>query len=578
MTPRRLAWIIPAVLVATAVAYTAWLVWQVQGELRAAEESATELQAAWRSQDVDGREAAADDLADDAGAARAHTEGVWWRALGHLPIVGDDASGVAAMSKSLDVIARDAVAPLGQTVDNLDGLVIDGRIDLGAVADLEEPVQQAHAALVAAEDDLAGLDSDSFVDSLRTRFDDYADLVHDLRTGLASADTAVGVLPAMAGADGARDYLLIFQNNAELRATGGLPGSWALVHAEHGALGITRQGSANDFAVPAQPLGNLSRPELAVYGSVFGQYFHDAGFTPDFPRAADLWRAHWDVEHPDEPIDGVVAIDPVALSYLLEGTGPVVVDGTTLDASNVVPALLSDPYLHLTQPEQDVYFQRVARAIFEATTRDLASPVDFVDGLARATSEGRLRVASFDADVRDELEGTGVEGALAGDDGETPHVDVGLNDLTGSKMSYYVRYDGSVAATDCVDDTQRLVGSMTLRQVISPDEAKELPVSVTGGGQYGTDPGSQYVMVRIYGPWGGSIDEVRLDGRTLDAAEPIELDGRPVVSVDVLLSSLKVSRLAWDATTGPGQTGSGQLHMTPSVVPGDDSGTFGTAC
>ena len=40
----------------------------------------------------------------------------------------------------------------------------------------------------------------------------------------------------MAGADGPRDYLLVFQNNAEIRATGGLPGSWARLHAEDGKL------------------------------------------------------------------------------------------------------------------------------------------------------------------------------------------------------------------------------------------------------------------------------------------------------------------------------------------------------
>ena len=38
----------------------------------------------------------------------------------------------------------------------------------------------------------------------------------------------------MLGGDGPRNYLLVFQNNAEIRATGGLPGSWAEVHAEDG--------------------------------------------------------------------------------------------------------------------------------------------------------------------------------------------------------------------------------------------------------------------------------------------------------------------------------------------------------
>ena len=55
-----------------------------------------------------------------------------------------------------------------------------------------------------------------------------------------------------------------------------------------------------------------------------GIYFQDPGWTADFPRAAELWQAHWDRRvTPDLPIDGVVALDPVGISYLLEGTGPV---------------------------------------------------------------------------------------------------------------------------------------------------------------------------------------------------------------------------------------------------------------
>ena len=206
------------------MAYTAWLVWQVRASFRAAESSASDLQDAWRAQDAAARDAAADDAVEQAGAAREHTESVWWRVLGNVPIVGDDVSGVAAMSQSLDVIARDAVVPLGDTVDGLDGLVSDGRIDLDTVADLEDPVRRAHRALVVADDDLAGLDSGGLVDALKYPLRPVR------RPGARDAHRA-GVRrgrgrghPDHGGGGGPRNYLLIFQNNAEIRATGGMPG------------------------------------------------------------------------------------------------------------------------------------------------------------------------------------------------------------------------------------------------------------------------------------------------------------------------------------------------------------------
>ena len=72
----------------------------------------------------------------------------------------------------------------------------------------------------------------------------------------------------MVGADGPRDYLLVFQNNAEIRATGGLPGAWARVHAQDGKLTIVEQGAGGDFGERATPVLALSKPERAVYGQV----------------------------------------------------------------------------------------------------------------------------------------------------------------------------------------------------------------------------------------------------------------------------------------------------------------------
>ncbi len=530
---------------------------------------------AWRADDPAERDRAAAALADEAAAANDHTSGLWWQALGHLPFVGDDAEGVAAIARSLDVIARDAVTPLGQTVDGLDGVVAGGRIDLDTLADLEDPIEQAHRALVVADRDLAGLDSDGYLDALRPRFDRFADQVHDLRTGLASAETAVKVIPAMTGADGPRNYLLIFQNNAEIRATGGMPGSWALMQAEDGTLEMTRQGTAGDFPVAVRPVLSLTDDERAVYGEKFGLSFQDAGWTADFPRAAELWRAHWDARF-ETPIDGVVAIDPVAISYLVEGTGPVKVGGVTLTTDNAVMELLSEPYIEKGAVAQDVFFRSATLAVFSAVSGSLAAPVAFVEGLNRAADEGRLLVYAFDRSVNDKLVGTRVGGELSGDDGATPHIDIGLDDLTGSKMSYYLRYSAAVDSVTCSDGVQQFAGALTMNQVVSPGTAAALPESVTGSRKFGTELGSQYVMVRIYGPYGGSIEQVRVDGLTVEDLVVRELDRRPVASIDVVVSEDVV--LTWQGSTGPGQTADGELRTTPSVVPGAHVRTFGSAC
>ena len=44
------------------------------------------------------------------------------------------------------------------------------------------------------------------------------------------------------------------------------------------------------------------------------------------------------------------------------------------------------------------------------------------------------------------------------DDSTTPYVDIGLNDTTGSKMSYYLRYRAEIKPTSCAQNRQSLVG------------------------------------------------------------------------------------------------------------------------
>jgi hypothetical protein len=560
-----------------AAAYFGWLALQVRGELAEAQDSAQELRTAMREQDQAGQQDAVRELQESSSHAADLTGGTSWSVLAHAPLVGDDATGIRALSQSLDGLSRDGIDPLLRSVDMVDQLTADGKIDVQVARGLEGPVGQAQTAFTEAARPVEGLDSSGYAGSVKSRFDEYVDIVRAGRDSLASAETASKVLPGMVGSEGPRDYLLVFQNNAELRATGGLPGSWSLVHADEGELSIRRQGAGSDFPQQPEPILPLSDAELEVYDEPLGTFFLDAGFTPDFPRAAELMEAHWDAKYPATDLDGVISLDPVALSYMLEGTGPVQVDGRSLTPDTVVDELLSRPYRTLDPQAQDRLFAKAARAIFEAATGDVKDPVAFVRGLTRAADEDRLRIASFVESEAETLADSTVIGDLPEQDGRNPRVEIALNDATGSKMSYYLRYHADLRATSCRSGVQSINGSLTLSQSIPPSEAAELPPSVTGGGQFGTEPGSQLLLVRIYGPSGGSMEDFRLAGKAI-RAEPVQLDGRPVSTVVVLLSTTKDVVVNWSMTSGPGQTSDVELGMTPSVIPGDKDRTVASAC
>ena len=464
------------------------------------------------------------------------------------------------LSHTLSLIATDGSRRWRRASTSLDSLNKNGRIDLELVESLETPLDRASQVFTAASDEVNGVDSSGFLGIFDHKYDDYADQLDSAASSLRAASRAVDVLPDMIGADGPRDYLLLFQNNAEIRATGGMPGSWARIHAERGKIEMVEQGTAGDFPRAQTPVVPLTSAEEAVYGKEYGLFFQDPGFAPDFQRGAEMWQAHWQRQFPEIELDGVLALDPVGMSYLLDGTGPVTVDGRRLTSDNVVEELLNRPYLELDPAAQNEFFAAAARAIFESATGSLDSPVALVEGLGRAAREGRFLVAPFhDSDLA-KLEGSRVLGELTGDDGKTPHVDIGVNDATGSKMSYYLRYRADVDSRSCQDGRQQLSARMTVRQTISPSEAAQLPDSVTGGGYYGTEPGLQTVLFRLYGPYDGSISDILIDGKRIQVSEQnVKIDGRPVVTVPIELSSRDDVVVTWEMESGPNQTEDGRL-------------------
>lgn len=565
-----------ALLVVAVLGYTAWQVWQVERDLNRAQSSAEDLIAATRNDDRTARNVALSEFLLSSKAADDHTDGPVWSLMTHVPVFGDDAEGVRALSRSLHTIAEDGVDPLVDVVDGLDGISSGGRVDIGRVEALQDPVATARLAFRSGYADVSGLDSSGYAGPLKARFDEYVDRIGEVSGVLGSAAKATRVLPGFLGSEGPRTYLLVFQNNAEIRSTGGLPGSWAEVRTTDGKAEIVRQGTAVEFGRRDTPVLPLSPGELGVYSDLLGVYFQDANFTPDFPRAAELMAARWEEKYATA-LDGVISLDPVTLSYLLEGTGPVRVADVDLTPVNVVEELLNRPYLEQSVEQQDAFFAEAARQIFGAVTTDLTSPLDVVRGLDRAATEGRFRIASFDPEEREELASTQVVGALPDDDAERPYVFVGLDDATGSKMSYYLRYRVSVEAGGCRDRRQTLSGTMTLNQTVSAAEAAGLPESVTGSGDFGTERGSQLVVVRVYGPTGGDVSGVKVDGSAV-AVEPVQLNGRPVVTLAALLSGPDDVLVTWSMETGPGQLGDGRVGVTPSVTPGSKDSTFASAC
>ncbi len=515
------------------------------------------------------------ELADD---ARDSSDGPLWWVAGQVPLLGRNAEALTTVSGALDAAVSEALPPIAEISDQLEAdafTIRDGRIDLSVIEDLAPALQRSNAAYADAVEDVEALDTSRLTGRLSGPASELQRRLLELGTVLDAADRAAQVLPEVLGADGPRTYLVAVQSNAETRPLGGVPGNWLVVRADQGAISIDSQGSSSDLPALPAPATELTTEELNLYGPTLGQDFRNSMLSPHFPRSAEIARAVFAARQ-GVSVDGVLAIDPVALSYLLVGTGPIVLaDDIVLTAENAVGALLNRAYAAFPGgAEQNAFFESAARAIFDVFVSGQGDPSTTLRSLASAASERRVLFWAADESVQDRIEGSSLAGEFFGDDGEEPTIGVFLSDRTEAKLEYYLETTTSIESTSCEDDRAALTARTRLVSAV-PDPAG-LPLSILGTAPY-APPGTMVLRLRVYSPTDGIVERVVVDGDEV----PLQLareDNRTVALVEVTLDPGQAVTVSTEMTGREGQDGDGVLLTTPGIGTTPNATTFRSAC
>lgn len=118
-----------------------------------------------------------------------------------------------------------------------------------------------------------------------------------------------------------KEYLVLLQNNMELRPTGGFLGSYARVSFTDGYLDNVK---VEDIYVPDGQLPGYVEPPTPIkrYLNSNGWLLRDSNWDPDFSQAAPVME--WFFEQGKEPeADGVVAVNLFVAQDLMRAVGPI---------------------------------------------------------------------------------------------------------------------------------------------------------------------------------------------------------------------------------------------------------------
>ena len=183
--------------------------------------------------------------------------------------------------------------------------------------------------------------------------------------------------------------------------------------------------------------------------------FRNSNMSPHFPYAAQIWKSMW-AQQSGTNVDGVIAIDPIALSYLLGAVGPVIMpDGETITTDNVVELTESTVYSRFPtdQIARKQYLQDVAREVVNKMTAPAQSPRLLLEALGKAVSEGRIAVWSSSPADQQLLEDTPLAHVVPDD--PAPYAAVVINNLAGNKLDYYLTRQIEYSADACDGETRK---------------------------------------------------------------------------------------------------------------------------
>lgn len=551
---RALRWKLwlPVGLGVVLIAVTAWVGargLQAKDELTSAKSLLSEAKTKALAMDVAG----ATQTFEKIKASTAHsvelTRDPVWRLAEFVPVLGGNLTVTRELAAVSDLVVNRVASPLLDAASVMDPASLapkNGTIDTKPFVAATSAIHLATAGLADAVRATDAIDTSGSIGALADARASMAALLGQLTPVVSTLDGVLPLLGPGLGADGPRNYLLVFENPAEARSLGGAALMVGLLSVDAGHVTLGSVTNVDGFPQYAAPV--IAPPDGAekLFEGAYGTSMNNATVTPSFSQAAriasEIWRQKTGVT-----VNGVISIDPVALSYFLTATGPITLaSGDVFTDKTLVAKLLNESYLNAAPRKPGVLFapwqaqfSELAVKMFDTLTG--AGKLD-VKKLLASSAKGwnEQRIQLFSADAAEETELATLRnggGEPPASDANADRVGIYINDNVGSKLTYYLRQNVRLSQASChADGASNYRVAIDLTNSLDPAKAQGLAPDVTGlFYKEGLDPGQSRLIVLLYAPPGSTVAGAAVNGTPIaldenhDGEHPV---GKAVVTVD----------------------------------------------
>lgn len=472
--------------------------------------------------------ATAQDIAGQISSMKDTIDGPAWTIASMVPVYGDDVKLVRGLLEQADVLADDALLPACEQLADfkLSELLSNGSINIDMLESLISTLQDVEPAISSSIEAIDAL-PEPHIGKLKSAMDTFKKPMQSAKGILSNINEIAPLLPQMLGADGTRTYVLVAQQNAELRSTGGLGGSVGTLSINNGVISMGEFEAGNAVNGDDSLMSEVTAEEKALFTDRMAVRATDTNFNPDFPRVAHFVEAMWEKKS-GQNVDGVVFIDPVFLQYFLLLTGGTNVAGINVDGSNAARLLLHDAYNTLSSEKTDAFFSSVASSVFDKIMENLGAAGfgGIIQTVQRGIDEHRLLIWMENPEEEGMIELMGCSGAL-NSDATKPELGVFFSDETWSKISWYFSSNTTVGEkTENADGTTTYRVTTTMTNNLTAEEAAEQTAYVVGVNSIKRNRADMFMHVYLVAPAGGTISNISTDGGDFSAQPFTEMPYR----------------------------------------------------
>lgn len=557
---RRAVWSAVALLVAV-ISFGCWLgfeVLQAKSNLYQARHSAAQAKNALSHGDTPAAAKWVTEAHTHAQASRDSTHSLPWNIASGVPWLGGPFETGQQMSDVVLGLVEDVLQPSQQVGAAIspDRLLEGNRLNVTALRDAAPALSAISAATTRLEAEAQAIADPNYSSLLRDARTQLQSQIAEVSATLQNTALAARLAPSMMGADGPRTYFMGFQTNAEARGTGGLLGAFGILRVDDGVATVDDLSANDQINGPFTPI-DLGAEYATQYGYTNPTTdSRNSNQSSHFPYAAQIWKSMWEQES-GQRVDGAIAIDPVALSYVLSAVGPVAMpDGEVITKANVVELTESTAYSRFPtdQRARQKYLQDIANAVVTKMTGPISSPRKLLDALGQAVHERRIAVWTSTPADQKILEETPLAHIVPDD--TAPYAEVVINNLGGDKLDYYLTRSIEYAADGCEGDTRMSTVTIGLTNTATdgplPDYVAasaglrpEMPISAPRG--------TMFTSVRLLATNGSKLVSVLANGQKIPAFTNVER-GHPSFEAQVAIP--------------PGQSGELSFHLSEPTSAG----------